>query len=1147
MSLRLIYGRAGSGKSRFCLNDIKARLDKKTQNPLILIVPEQFSLQADRNMTRVIGSTGIQRADVLTFRRMAYRVFNEVGGLTHPYINSAGKCMIIYRIMEALRGNLKFFFRAASRKGFVNTMLQSITEMKRYNVTPELLQELSLTIENNDGLRDKLEDMERIYNDYQNKINEKYMDSTDDLTLLAEKLERSAQFDDAEIWIDEFAGFTPQEYNVIEKLLHKVTRVNISLCTDCLVDEGYSDGVDVFAPVKNTSKKLIRIAKENNIQVEQPVELAGQIINRFSESKELLHLKKYYFSFPYKKFGEDTRDISIFTAVNIYSEVEETAREIIALCRDGNLRYRDIAVVARNLSGYEKLVTSIFNQFNIPCFIDSKRDINNHPLVMLILSALEIFQRNWSYESVFRYLKTGLTGIAQEDIDILENYVLACGIKGSRWLLESWKYRPDVGFEDAEPGKYELEVLSRVNEIRPRVVLPLADFRSKTKGRNTAKEICTALFDFLCEIGVPDKIEQKVEEFKALGEQEIANEYSQVWNIVMEVFDQVVEVIGDERLSLEKFNEVLAIGLGEYQMGLIPASLDQVLVGSVERSKSHEIKALFVLGVNDGVFPVSVLDEGILTDRDREILRQKGMELAQDTRAKTFEEQFNIYTTLTTASNYLRISYPLADQEGSSMRPSSIIFRLRKLFPNIQEISNITKARAENEGIEMITSPAPTFNQLISILRKKREGIDIHPLWTDVYQWFAHNEDWKEKCKNALNGLTYINTIAPVNPEKTKKLYGTPMHASVSRLEKFAACPFAFFAQYGLKAKDRKILKLSAPDTGIFLHTIIDKFSKYMEEHEITWRTLDRELCDSAVSKIVDEQLLKSANSIFNSSQRYKYIAMRLKRVVFRAVWMIAEHIKRSSFEPIGYEIAFGEGESFPPIELELPSGDSIKLTGRIDRVDTLKSEEGTYLRIVDYKSGNKAFKLYDVYYGLQIQLITYLNAVLENGGKGIQKPVIPGGILYFKLDDPIIRAESSTSEEEIETTIMKQLKMKGLLLADVKLIKEMDNSIEGDSLIIPARINKGDVLGRSSAASIQQFEMLRKHIRKLLTALGEEILGGDVSIKPYKKKRVTSCMYCNYASICQFDSNLSENKYKILPERKDEEVWELIETEAKD
>lgn len=1146
MSLRLIYGRAGSGKSWFCLNEMKNSLDKGGDNPLIMIVPEQYSLQADRNMIKVLGSTGIKRADVLTFRRMAYRVFNEVGGLTRQYINSAGKCMILFRVIEELKDHLKVFSKAAKQQGFVNTLLQTFTEMKRYNITSELLKKASLDITDSDTLRMKLEDLGLIFELYQKKISEKYMDADDDLTILANKLELSRQFNGAEFWIDEFAGFTPQEYKVIEMLLHKAERVNISLCTDCLALDGQIDHSDVFYPVKNAVRKLIRITREFNISVEPPVVLREEPNYRFKESRELQHLERCYYSYPISKYIEKTRDISIFTAINIYSEVENTARDIIHLCRDRGMRYKELAVVTRNLDGYEKLIKAIFGQYSIPYFIDQKRDIISHPLVMLIISALEVFHRNWTYEAVFRYLKTGLTNIEIEDIDILENYVLACGIRGSRWTQnENWEYRMTAGLEDGDAREYELKIISKANEIRPRVVAPLMNFRSKTKGRKTSKEICTALFDFLCEIGVPQRIEDRVKEFRASGEAAIANEYTQVWNIVMEVFDQIVEVMGDEGLSLERFSQVLTIGFGEYKMGLIPAALDQVLVGSVERSKSHEVSALYVIGVNDGIFPSSVMDEGILSDRDRENLRKKGMEMAQDTRSKTFEEEFIVYNTLTTPGKYLRISYPIADHEGKSMRPSPIVFQVRKLFPNIKESSNITGIEAEGGEIDLITSPSPTFNHMVSAMRKQVEGEQVNPLWWDVYKWFRGSSEWELKCNTAVEGLSYTNAVTSINPEKTRELYGSPVYSSVSRLEKYATCPFAYFAQYGLMAKERKIFKLTAPDVGTFLHSAIDRFSSLMGEQDVTWRTLEKDWCSDAVSGVVDELLEKAGGWIFNSSKRYRYIAERLKRVITRAVWLIAEHIKRSSFEPVGYEIGFGDNENFPPIEIELNSGDKLKLTGRIDRLDAWKTEEGTYLRIVDYKSGSKAFKLCDVYYGLQIQLITYMDAVWEKGGMGMKKPILPGGMLYFRIDDPIVRAGMGATEEEIEREIMRQLKMKGLLLADVKLVKEMDRQIDGDSLIIPARINKGDVLGRSSAATAQQFDVLRKYVKKLLTRMGEEMLSGEVSMKPYKKKKVTSCTYCSYAAVCQFDPGLKDNRYRNLEERKDDEVWKLIEDEA--
>lgn len=373
-------------------------------------------------------------------------------------------------------------------------------------------------------------------------------------------------------------------------------------------------------------------------------------------------------------------------------------------------------------------------------------------------------------------------------------------------------------------------------------------------------------------------------------------------------------------------------------------------------------------------------------------------------------------------------------------------------------------------------------------------------------------------------------------------MYGSTIHTSVSRLERYFSCPFSYYVEYGLKAKERKIMKMNAPDMGSFMHRVIDMFSRKVSEGGIGWRNLDREWCADEISLIVDELLQDAAGKVFLSTSRYKYLANRLKRVLTRAVWLIAEHIKRSAFEPVGYELGFGDGEKLPPIILELPSGEKMVLSGRIDRLDCLDTEEGKYFRIVDYKSGSRNFKLEDVYYGLQLQLITYLDAVGGSLETAYGKPVLPAGVLYFKLDDPIIQGSREATEEEIEEAIMKELKMKGLLLADVKLIKEMDTGIDGDSLIIPARINKGDVLGRSSAATAEQFEIIKGHVRRLLRRLGEEILKGNISISPYRRKGITACTYCGYMSICQFDTRISGYGYRNLQDRKDEEVWKLME-----
>jgi ATP-dependent helicase/nuclease subunit B len=1150
MSLRFIFGRAGSGKSYFCLNDIKSRLNDEQDAPLILLVPEQFSLQAEQNLVKTVGIGGIIKAEVLSFRRMAYRVFNEVGGLTRKHINSAGKCMLIYRIIESRKEQLNIFSRASGHRGFINVLSETIAEFKKYSVTPETLKKAADSLTEDDVLKSKLLELYTIYEQYEKILHKKYMDSDDDLSSLSKKLEQSSLFDGAEIWVDEFSGFTPQEYAVIEKLLIKAKRVNVSLCTDCLIDENM-DECEIFAPAKNTVKKLIRLAEDNNIEVEKPVAAGGnsERIARFKDSEELLHLERQFFSFPYKHYPGNTQDISIFSAADIYTEVENTARDIIRLCRDEGLRYKDISVVSGNLDAYEKLIRVIFTEHGIPFFVDRKKSINNHPLILLVLSVLEIFLKNWSYEAVFRYLKTGLSNIERESIDILENYVLACGIRGNTWIQDKdWFYRPGSNINQLEITDYEQSIIERVNEARLRLIEPLMNFRSKTKGRKKAREICTALYEFLCEIEVPEKIEERVQVFKQSGELELANEYSQVWNIVMEVFDQIVEALGDESLGLDRFGKILAIGLGEYKIGLIPPALDQVMVGSIERSKSHEVRALYLLGVNDGVFPSTSNPEGILTDKNRKFLYSKGLELAKDSRSMAFEEQYLIYTALTTAGNYLRLSFPIADNEGKTMRPSIVISRIKKIFPDISEHSNIIKAKSDEENIEMVSVPYPTFNELVASLRGRAEGYEINPLWQDVYRWYMENEKWKDKCSMIAAAFSYSNQVSTISPGKAGKLYGDPLRTSVSRIESYVSCPFSFFIQYGLGAKERKVYGITAPDIGTFMHNVIDRFSKKLDENGIDWRDVQKEWCCDEVSNIVDDMLKNLSGTMPSSSERYKYLAGRLKRVLSRAVCLIAEHISRSGFNPLDYEVAFGDGGKYPPIIIELPSGEKIHLTGRIDRIDIMETKEGTYLRVIDYKSGSKSFKLSDVYHGLQVQLIAYLNAILKLVGKELPNaPVIPAGILYFKIDDPIIRVGDGDgiNEQEIEKEIMKRLKMRGLLLADADLIKEMDRQIDGDSLIIPARINKNGELGRSSAATEEQFEILQKHVENLLVKLGTEIIRGNIAIRPYKKNKEASCTYCRYSAVCHFDPQLKDNRHRVLNDMNDEQAWEMLKAGA--
>ncbi|ADD01548.1 ATP-dependent nuclease subunit B [Thermoanaerobacter italicus Ab9] len=1145
MSIRFIYGRAGTGKTSFCLNDIKRKLSDGKSHPLILFVPEQFTFEAEKYLLDTIEKDEKIRAQVLSFKTLANRVFTEVGGLTHQHLTSCGRSMLIYKIMEDAQEDLKIYSQASKQQGFIKKISETITELKRFEVSPDKLLEIAETIDYL-GLREKLRDISLIYSKFEESLHQNYIDQEDELALLAEKLEYSSQFEGAEFWIDGFTGFTPKQYRVIEKLLKKASRVNVTLCMDTSCNFSEIDTTDLFYTTKKTEDKLLEICQRNNISYEKPVDLNGGTPKRFRESEELSFLEKHFFSYPYKVYPSETKDISLFKAVNVYSEVEETARDIIRLVRDKGLRYSEIVVAARDLNRYHKLVKAIFSQYGIPYFIDLKIEIKNNPIIVFITSLFDIHLKRWSYESVFRYLKTGFANLEIEDISLIENYVLANGIKGDKWKEEAWNYRLDYRFDRLTMEEEEKEIIEKVNEIKEKITIPLQGFYKKFSKSKNVREACGTLYDFLVEMGLPQKIQKLIEKFKEEKEYDTANQYAQVWDIVVDVLDQLVEVIGGEKVTVEQFAKILSIGFDEYQIGTIPPALDEVLVTSVDRMKSHNAKALYIIGVNDGIFPASHFDERILTDEDREILTSHDVELDNDTKTKVFEEQFLVYTALTSTSKFLRISYPIADHEGKSMRPSIIISRLKKIFPKIKQFSNVVEMDTAEENLNRVSTPSPTFNEMITAIKKWDVTDKIHPLWLDVYKWYAKNDRWKPRLTRALEGIYYTNQVEKVPAHKMKKLYGDKLRFSVSRLEKYAACPFAYFVQYGLKARERKIYSFEPPDLGIFMHNILDRFSKALEEEELTWQEVDKEWCDEAVSIIVDDMIQKIPGYILNSSPRYKFLAERLKRILSNAVWIVSEHIKRSSFKPVDHEVAFGDNQKYPPIKIELSNGEEINLIGRIDRIDIFKKEDEAYIRIIDYKSGNKTLDLSDVFYGLELQLLIYLDAILESAIKE-GTTLNPAGVFYFKIDYPIIKADKDMSDEDLQKEIFKRLRLEGLVLKDEQIIKEMDKSIEGTSYIIPATINKDGSIGKNTkGATKEQFELLRKHVKKTIQRLTEEMLEGNISISPYKKDKETPCKYCPYSSICQFEKNFKDNDYRVIKTKDVEEIWSMLEQEVK-
>ncbi|MDK0725087.1 helicase-exonuclease AddAB subunit AddB [Clostridium perfringens] len=1147
MGLKIIYGRAGTGKSTFCINQIKKKINNSPTNKLILLVPEQFTFQTENKVLSAIGERYVLNAEVLSFKRLAHNVFNECGGSTRTIMGDAGKSMLIFKVLEDLGDNMTVFKNASRQKGFIDIASKTITEFKKYNVNNEVL-DLTINEIEDENLKMKMEELKDVFNEFNSRLHEGYVDEEDQLLLLNEKLDGCSLYDGAEIWIDEFNSFTPNQLSVIGKLLKRAKSVNITLSIDEVNSpKGESD---LFVATKNTEKRLMNLIQEEGIAFNGYIDLNEDIPYRFKENKELAHIERQLYAYPFKQYRGENNSLRLYRANNNYDEIEFVAKDILRLVREKQYRFKDISVICRDVDNYEKVVSAIFAEYEIPYYIDKKIDIASNPLIVFINSAVDIISKNWTYESMFKYLKTGLIkefrGIeGAELIDELENYVLAYGIKGKKWMEEWINYSSSI-LKEEEISEENKQRLERLNDIRETIVTPLDEFNKECKGKKTLKEFATILYEFLdSKLDVMDTIDKYVDYFKENDMAIEAKEYSEVRDIFIDVLEQAVDVLGNEVMDLNEFMKVLNIGLSQYEMGLIPVALDQVNIGDITRIKSRGTKALYIIGVNDGVLPSASKEEGILSDNDREILLEKGISLASDTRTKIFEEQFLVYTAFTIAEEYLVVTYPLADFEGKSQRPSIIVHRLKKILPNVKEESEGFKL--VNDKYEKISAKIPTLNELMIAIRKNYDGADIEDYWKYVYDWYLREPKWKERIEYVRKGLEYTNLENNISKEKAKKLYEdnkNKISLSVSRLERYAQCPFAYYIQYGLKAKDRKIYEFTAPDLGSFMHEILDEFTNEIKEKDLKWSDLSKENCRNIINSLVDNQVKNNKSSILNSSKRYSYFTDRFKRILTKSVMVISEQMKRSDFEIYKNELAFGFSKDVNSIKLDLPSGESFYLNGRIDRVDKLNLDGETYLRIIDYKTGCKKFDLNKFYNGLQMQLLVYLDALINNSENIVENQAMPGAILYFRIDDPILKSKGDLTEEEIKSEVLKELKLEGLLLDDVKVVKAMDNTLEPGthSLIIPANMKKAGDLGKNKALiTMEQFELLRKYVNEKMVEICQNMIEGKIDIEPCKENKNIVCDYCNYSHICQFDSSLEDNRYKVIPKKKDEEIWKSI------
>lgn len=1162
MSLRLIVGRAGSGKSYRCLNEIREQLSGSPDGPpLVLLVPEQATFQTEYALLKDSGLAGTLRAQALSFRRLAFRVMQETGGTSLVPIGDIGKHMLLYKLVRKLAPELKLYRGGELQPGFMDRLAELLAEWKRYGLEPETPSDMLAS----DGgvspvLDSKLHDLMLLYRAMEGELAGSYIDAEDYLTFLQTGFAEASSMRGAQIWVDGFHGFTPGEFAALGELM-AVADVTVALTLDRVYGAGERPHeLDLFHPAAETCSALAELAAARGVEMHETVDLNGGEPLRFRHNAMLRHLERHYGTrtpmlvpdrTAYR--ADDARcGVSLHALPGRRAEVESAARDMLRRAREDGLRWREMAIFVRNAEEYKDYINLVFNEYRIPYFVDQKEKALHHPLVEFIRSALETVLYGWQYDAVFRCVKTEMLfpadgSLPREWFDQLENYCLAAGIDGWKWLNEaSWKPLASVSLD--EESDMETAVSDKARNdfemamaARSAIVPPLERFGKRLKESGTILGMCEALFHLLDETGAANRLEAWAEEDLADGRIRKSRSHGQLWDGVMSLLDQLAELAGDQEADPELFGGMVEAGLDSLKLAAVPPALDQVLVGSLDRTRSGEVKAVYLLGANDGVLPMRMKEDGLLTESERDRLTDLGIRLAPGARRRLLDERFMIYNALAAPSRHLWISYAQADEEGKSLLPSELIRHLVLLFPGmlpVEEAAEPSFAMPEEEQRAFIAHPEKALTHLNSVLQRwKLTGEEPPSFWWGVYNWFAVRPEWQNRLALIAGSLLYSNAEPALSALVARDLYGRDMVVSVSRMERFVSCPFQHFAIHGLKLRERKLYRLEAPDVGQLFHAAMSKLGSGLAGG---WGKLSKEEIKAAARQTVEEIAPRLQSQILLSSGRFQFIARRLQEIVAQAAVVLGEHARRAEFRPVGTEVGFGPGETLPSLSLPLADGARLEIIGRIDRVDAAETENGLLLRVMDYKSSQTSLRLEEVAQGLSLQMLTYLDVLLTYAESWLGRPALPAGVLYFHIHNPVMTTANRMTREEAGRKLLGRYKMRGLLTADADIVRLMDGELEsGHSEVLPVALKRdGDFYSSSSVIGEGEWAPLRKSVRAMVSGIGESIQQGQVSIEPYRLGDKTPCQFCHYRPVCQFDMQIDGNQYRKLGKLSKEEVW---------
>ena len=1104
MSLQFIIGSSGSGKSCYAYQNIIEQAGQHPDRLYYVIVPEQFTMQTQKTLVEMSPGKGILNIDILSFERLAYRVLEEVGGDSRVLLEETGKSMVLQKMVQQHGKDLSYLGGQMRKAGYLDEVKSILSEFMQYDIKDNDIEEMIEDSADRTLLQMKLKDVSVLYHAFTGYLKDHYMTGEEVMDALEKALPFSEKIKNSVLLLDGYTGFTPIQMRVVGELLAVCEKVMVTVTMDASENlTARGKPYQLFY----MSHQMIHGLSELTRDIEEPVLLKDVKRSRFVQTPALHFLEKNIFRYRKNVYKQKQEEICMFSAVNPLAEMKETARRIAGLVREKGCRYGEIAVITGNLEEYGSLARQVFSEAGIPYFIDEKHTVLMNPFVEYFRAALEMAVQDFSYESVFRYLRCGMSCVTREEADLLENYVLALGIRGFKRWDEKW-----VRIYRGMPA----ESIQEPNEIRERFTEETRDLALNFRGgRKTVREYCTVLYEFAVKSQVQQKLKAQERKFHDQGDKAMEKEYAQIYGIVMELLDSMVEILGEETVSRQDFRQLLETGLTQAKVALIPPSMDQVLVGDMERTRLKDIRALFFVGVNEGNIPKNTLGGGILTELDREFFQDQGIQLAPGPKELMNMQRFYLYLNMTKPRELLCLSFCQSDSQGKALGPAFLISNICDMFPDME----VEQCSGEQEPMELLELPGISLDYFL----KGLAGDDYreNPVFQELYSWYLESPEYRTAVKDLVKAAFTQRPSDQIGKAVAGILYGEISPYSATRLERYAACAFAHFLQYGLKVTERAEYEFRAMDMGNVMHMALERFAVELRKEGLDWAELTEEERDQLIDSCLDQVSADYGNTILKSSARNEYMIERTRRILRRTVWALQEQLKHGDFRPEGFEVIFGGG--------------------RIDRVDIMEETEKNrvYVKVIDYKTGNTSFDLLALYHGLQLQLMIYLDGALQvEQRKYPDKEIVPAGVFYYNVKDPLIQEKIHADVESVSEQMLKKLKMNGLVQADDDVSFHIDNTLSS----IPVSVNKdGSFSRRSSVASRKQFDALGAYVRRKICDIRESILDGNAAVEPYELGKKNACTYCPYSTVCGFDRKIPGYEFHRLPSFSESDLWKKI------